>query len=457
MPTTRQRNRLLNIVMVALVAIIVAAGVLFVLDMRGMLPSDANVTVFTTTDKTGNVNIQREGVSYQLDEQAPLRADDQVETLSGSSITARSDDKGSAAFDEQTKTTVHDAGLQLDSGGLFGVVPSGQTMALQTTQASFSVGAATVVVTAQTGTTQIFVLDGSVDVNGTTVSRGEGATIADGSGAPTVQKKFAASTLDDFMLARISAADKAGANLCLSRTAVKKELAKRAKERKAASSASGSVETDKAKQKGAGSADSGNGPSAGGQSGSASDAAGASAKKTTGRNDQAATPSGNAANDDAGASDASSAAAEESSGTKRKAQSAAKSKQSQVTVEIRCDTILKHKKRLAAGKSKYVPSNGVILARTKVKVADGDTAFDVLKAACDANRIQLEYRYTPVYDTNYIEGINNLYEKDCGDQSGWIYKVNGWEPNVGCSQYPVKNGDAIVWAYTCEGYGKDVA
>ena len=60
-----------------------------------------------------------------------------------------------------------------------------------------------------------------------------------------------------------------------------------------------------------------------------------------------------------------------------------------------------------------------------------------------------------MYNSNYIQGINNLYEFDCGDLSGWQYIVNGWSPNYGCSRYIVKEGDAIEWRYTCD-MGRDL-
>ena len=82
--------------------------------------------------------------------------------------------------------------------------------------------------------------------------------------------------------------------------------------------------------------------------------------------------------------------------------------------------------------------------------------FDVLKRICDARGIQIEYSYTPMYGSYYVEGINNLYEFDCGQQSGWMYKVNGWFPNYGCSEYILDAGDEIVWCYTCKGLGTDV-
>ena len=126
------------------------------------------------------------------------------------------------------------------------------------------------------------------------------------------------------------------------------------------------------------------------------------------------------------------------------------------TITIRCNTILNNMGSLKPGKERYVPSNGIILATSTVEFKKGETVFDVLKRACSYAGIPLEYSYTPLYESYYIEGINNLYEFDCGAQSGWMYKVNGWFPNYGCSSYTLKNGDNIVWDYTCEGLGADV-
>ena len=60
-----------------------------------------------------------------------------------------------------------------------------------------------------------------------------------------------------------------------------------------------------------------------------------------------------------------------------------------------------------------------------------------------------------MYNSAYIEGIYNLYEFDVGDGSGWMYKVNDWFPNYGCSRYQVQQGDVICWVYTCD-LGYDV-
>ncbi|MGN0382975.1 MAG: DUF4430 domain-containing protein [Eubacterium sp.] len=125
------------------------------------------------------------------------------------------------------------------------------------------------------------------------------------------------------------------------------------------------------------------------------------------------------------------------------------------TISISCAAILDNMSMLDSAKTDIVPENGWILEETKVELSSGDTVFDVLKKATKTARIHMEYSYTPIYDSVYIEGIANLYEFDCGELSGWMYSVNGNFPNYGSSQYAVEDGDEICWIYTCN-LGGDV-
>ena len=120
------------------------------------------------------------------------------------------------------------------------------------------------------------------------------------------------------------------------------------------------------------------------------------------------------------------------------------------TISISCSTILSNMDKLKDGKEGLVPSNGVILGSTTVEINEGESVFDVLKKVTRNSGIHMEYVNTPGYDSAYIEGIANLYENDCGNGSGWMYSVNGWYPDYGCSQYDVQNGDVIRWSYTCD-------
>ena len=125
------------------------------------------------------------------------------------------------------------------------------------------------------------------------------------------------------------------------------------------------------------------------------------------------------------------------------------------TISIECSSILNKWDDLKSTKAEFVPSDGWILYPSEVSFTPGDTAFDVLKNACNQAGIQMSSRYTPLYGSYYIEGINQLYEFDCGANSGWMFSVNGWFPNYGCSEYTVEDGDKIEWKYTCD-LGSDV-
>lgn len=137
------------------------------------------------------------------------------------------------------------------------------------------------------------------------------------------------------------------------------------------------------------------------------------------------------------------------------------------TVRIECNTIYDNLSKLKEGKNDFLPSSGVILDNVQVELSGDESAFDVIKKACEenactdnckyckANGVQIEYTYTPAFNNYYIEGIHQIYEKDCGTQSGWMYSVNGNFPDEGSSSYTVSPGDVIVFSFTCN-MGEDI-
>lgn len=125
------------------------------------------------------------------------------------------------------------------------------------------------------------------------------------------------------------------------------------------------------------------------------------------------------------------------------------------TFSISCETILNNLDTLDKNKLELVPEDAWILKPTVVEFNVGESVFDVLVRICKENKIHMEYSWTPIYNSAYIEGIGNLYEFDCGSLSGWMYRVNKWFPNYGCSRYELKNGDTVEWKYTCD-LGYDV-
>ena len=125
------------------------------------------------------------------------------------------------------------------------------------------------------------------------------------------------------------------------------------------------------------------------------------------------------------------------------------------TLSISCATILDNMDLCDPEKVELVPEDGWILEPMTVTFYEGESVFNVLQRTCKQQKIHMEFENTPIYNSAYIEGINNLYEFDVGNLSGWMYKVNDWFPNYGCSRYQLKDGDVIEWVYTCD-LGKDV-
>ncbi len=125
------------------------------------------------------------------------------------------------------------------------------------------------------------------------------------------------------------------------------------------------------------------------------------------------------------------------------------------TLSVRCDTFLTTLSLTDSVKAELVPSDGIIFSEQNVTFYEGESVFNVLSREMKKNKIHFEFVKTPIYNSVYIEGIANIYEFDCGELSGWMYKVNGWFPNYGCSRYQLQNGDSIEIVYTCD-LGKDV-
>ena len=120
------------------------------------------------------------------------------------------------------------------------------------------------------------------------------------------------------------------------------------------------------------------------------------------------------------------------------------------TLEIRCDTLLGNLAKMQDGKAALVPEDGVMLEATEVEFTAGESVFDVFRKVLRQEKIHFEYVDASAYDSVYIEGIGNIYEFDCGPQSGWMFSVNGIYPGLGCSAYTLADGDVIVFNYTCD-------
>lgn len=120
--------------------------------------------------------------------------------------------------------------------------------------------------------------------------------------------------------------------------------------------------------------------------------------------------------------------------------------QPQCTVSISCAELLDNMDLLAEEKHMLVPADGLLLPPTAVMLSGGESVFDVVFSAAQANALHMEY--TAGSATAYIEGVGNLYEFDAGPTAGWTYSVNGTFPNQDSSTYFVKDGDSIQLIYS---------
>ena len=125
------------------------------------------------------------------------------------------------------------------------------------------------------------------------------------------------------------------------------------------------------------------------------------------------------------------------------------------TLSVQCTTILENLDKFDKSKRQILPLDGVIFPATMVTFTQGESVFNLLQREMKRAGIHFEFTSVPVYNSNYIEGIGNIYELDCGELSGWVYKVNGQVPIYGCSRYQLQDGDVVEFVYTCN-MGRDV-
>lgn len=86
------------------------------------------------------------------------------------------------------------------------------------------------------------------------------------------------------------------------------------------------------------------------------------------------------------------------------------------------------------------------LSRSLTDLPQGTTALEAAKKALSGSGYSL-------IGGSYISGVRQpsgsvLSEKDRGENSGWMYSVNGTLPGVYMSAYVLKDGDALVLFYT---------
>jgi len=126
-----------------------------------------------------------------------------------------------------------------------------------------------------------------------------------------------------------------------------------------------------------------------------------------------------------------------------------------VVLSVSANVLLYNMHLLHRDLHELVPPEGIIFPATQVTVYEGESVFEVLQREMRTHGIHMSSRFTPMFNSAYVEAINNLYEFDAGSMSGWMYGVNGWFPNFSSSLYILNPGDIVEWVYTLE-LGRDL-
>lgn len=404
----KKRKKILNIAMVILIIMIAAAGIAAVGHIKGWFAGDEEKNA-VITEITGIVNVQRNGISFELKEGDNVKKGDIISTNDQAGAVIESGNNSYEIAENTSFEIKNDKQFEFEitCGEVFIVLNEKETFGnIIASDVCISAEESVFSVNVQTGSMGMNVFDGEINVlyneNETVAKAGETVSVT---GGDVEVIKMKVSSLNEFNIDRAIEVSK-NRKLCFSSEELKKVLEDREAESHGAAANDDDYDGDEKDSS------SSSNPSKNNESGSIKN--------------------------------------EENLGN-----TSTKYDYS-CTIEIRCDTILNNMADLKPGKSGYVPTNGIILRRTSVGFNSGETVFDVLNRVCKEKGIQIEYSYSPMYGSSYIEGMNHLYEMDCGEQSGWMYKVNGWFPNYGCSSYTLSDGDSIVWAYTCKGLGEDL-
>ena len=424
---TKVRRRLLNGLMTVVICVIALCGVMAVGNIRGWIGgSDSSIS---SKKVSGVVNIERSGVGYSLKNATQLRNGDIIETKQGSEAELVIDEKNKVVMGENTELTIvseniDEIQLKVERGEIFADVMKPETnIRVDFGKNTMQVTGSVLGVSVQAGSDMLYMYSGETEVSTSddireTIEEKEVLSVTENAYAQAEIQvtELEEQSLNEFFIRQALCCESKN-DLCFTPKELEAVLEGRAAEKKKALEESVNSETHIQT---------------------------AQEEEHESDNKDPETSGENTTGDEA------------AEWEQTEIQEQSETKTSQCTIEIRCDTVLDNMENLSDGKEAYVPENGCILSSSTVDFTEGETVFDILERVCSYAGIQLEYSWSPVYDSYYIEGMNHLYEFDCGNESGWMYKVNGWYPNYGCSAYTLNDGDAIVWTYTCNGLGADV-
>nr|WP_279593619.1 DUF5776 domain-containing protein [Lactobacillus kefiranofaciens] len=92
-----------------------------------------------------------------------------------------------------------------------------------------------------------------------------------------------------------------------------------------------------------------------------------------------------------------------------------------------------------------IHADGATIASGSIKVNSGASAFDALQAFAQQQGLALTYKGSGA--TTYVTGIKGYNAGPAGTMTGWLYSVNGTEPDSSMGAYTLKDGDSISMTY----------
>lgn len=116
-----------------------------------------------------------------------------------------------------------------------------------------------------------------------------------------------------------------------------------------------------------------------------------------------------------------------------------------ISLSVDCSNAVAYGIRDNEAYKKIIPENGVIFSSDNIEISDGETVLNLLKRTLKANKIVYQ-----ITSGGYVKSISGLSEFDCGSNSGWLYRVNGVQPNVSSKSYKLSTGDKVEFIYTCK-------
>lgn len=95
--------------------------------------------------------------------------------------------------------------------------------------------------------------------------------------------------------------------------------------------------------------------------------------------------------------------------------------------------------------ARVLPASGFFLQNAAVEIKAEESALDVLKRTLRENDIV----FSIASSSGYVRSIGGLSERDCGAQSGWLYRINGEFMNYSSKYCKLQAGDVLEFLYTC--------